>query len=120
MMIYMASEFEINFEYEDFMLEAFSLDNKRGMIDRYEDPAGLAATDSFADGSIYIVKAAVSYAMAIFNNHILLEKVPYSKGLTVQDHLEEYIKKVFEAENKVEIYNLIKQYKKEKSVYENN
>jgi len=114
----MISDFKMEFEYELFMRKAFSLDNKnKKLIDRYDDPAWLAATHVFADESICLIKAAVAYAIAIFNSHILLEKIPLSHNIIVQEELETYLQKLFDATTKLEIYNIIKQYNKIRQTY---
>jgi len=113
----MISDFKM--EYEQFIRKAFSLTNKnKKLIDRYDDPAWLAATNVFADDeSLCLIKAAVAYAIAIFNSHILLEKIPLSHSLSVQKELEIYIQKLFDATTKPEIYNLIKEYNKIRQAY---
>jgi hypothetical protein len=116
--VIMISDFKMEFAYEHFIRKAFSLDNKRKkMIDCYGDPARLATTNVFADENICLVKAAVAYAIAIFNSHILLEKIPLSHSISVQEELETYIQKLFDTTTKFEIYDLIKQYNKIRKTY---
>lgn len=59
-------------EYEHFIRGAFEKSLNQS-IERRRDPAGLADADTFKTQNINRVKAAVAYAMEIFNYEIFEE-----------------------------------------------
>ena len=107
----------MTYEYETFIRRAFSIN--RSLINKYQDPAGLADADRFTEEvySIEEVKAAVSYSMQIFKKHIV-ENNKLSKD-EIQN-INSIIKNVIDATDKIEIYNLIIRFKIYEDKYVNN
>ena len=90
---------DMNMTYEMFVRQAFK-------VERWEDPAHLATTDCFDASAIEEVKAAVGYSMAIFN----LQYVEEDNSL--DDYCSQALKRVMNATEKKEIYDIIKEYNK--------
>ncbi len=59
----------LNYEY--FIRMAFGFVATGEMLDRWEDPAGLANTDCFTSDNIAGVKAATGYALEIMSNSVI-------------------------------------------------
>ncbi len=80
--------------YERFVRHAFH-------VERSQDPAGLADTSYFYQENIALIKAAVTYAMAIYQNqNTIMEDSDYRS----------FINNVLEAEKIEEISDLIEQF----------
>jgi len=56
-------------KYEMFIRNAFELATGK-RVERFEDPAAFADTDTFSAGNLPVVKAATGYAMGIYQNNI--------------------------------------------------
>ena len=89
--------------YETFLRRAFGLtkDGKKGILDRWGDPAGIADTDIFKERELLTVKIGVGYSMMIFNKYILNNVNELSDSEI--NRMESYIKKVMDATGLLEM-----------------
>lgn len=93
-------------EYEWFIRTAFGLAlDKR--VERFEDPAGFADTDTFTNGNLPVVKAATGYAVGIYRNHIK------TNPETINDTCANYLCRIMSAVHVNEIANIIQEFNAE-------
>jgi hypothetical protein len=101
-------------DYEKLIRAAFGYDptdHSLRMIEKYEDPAGLADEDIFTDENITEIKAATSYAILIVVNDI----ISYSLDFDMDDDEEEsrldsYAPRVLAAADSAEVGDVIRDF----------
>ncbi len=97
-------------DYEIFIRTAFGYTTNKGeIINRWDDPAGLATTDIFTLDNIFSVKAATSYCMEIFS-HAIINK--HGENINDAEHsrLKDFTKKILNAKDLDTICKLINEY----------
>jgi len=97
--------------YEDFIKVAFGI-QKGCIIERREDPAGLAEADYFRDlNNLPQVKTGVAYAIEIYNNYMLSN---FADKIDPDDFeaMRSMTEKVLAASSHDEIIQLIDEFEK--------
>ncbi|KAF1678597.1 hypothetical protein [Bacillus sp. SKDU12] len=99
------------YEYETFIRRAFGISLNGKVINRSEDPAGLANADNFniAD-EISLVKAGIAYAMSIYVFHARRYK---NISISELKKMREYINSVQNATSHKQILELIQSFDEE-------
>lgn len=80
------------YDYELFVRTAFGLVAGK-LINRIEDPAEFADTDTFSDDNLSTVKAATGYAMGIVSKNIR------NKDMETHEAMDVYLDRVMAAVN---------------------
>ena len=96
--------------YECFLRDAFGFGMKGKMLDRGDDPAGLANTDSFNERSIDAVKAGTGYAMEIMSNAVINYQAIQLSDEEIT-RLEDFTRKVIRTTNLKEIGDQITEFR---------
>lgn len=96
-----------NLTYENFIRSAFTKAYGQE-VGRWGDPAALANTDTFDADQLSKVKAGISYSMSILN-HFLIEDNELSEAQ--YNDIESILNRVLSSQNKMDIYDLIEEYK---------
>ena len=98
----------LNYEY--FIRMAFGFVATGEMLDRWEDPAGLANTDCFTSDNIAGVKAATGYALEIMSNSVI-NHLNTKLADAEMKRLENFTKQVIDAQDLLTIDRLITDYR---------
>lgn len=80
------------YDYELFVRTAFGLVAGK-LINRFEDPAEFADTDTFTDDNLSTVKAATGYAIGIIAKHIR------NKDMEIHEAMDAYLDCIMAATN---------------------
>lgn len=94
------------YSYEWFIKNAFGISGSE------KDPAGLAEADIYSSNtsaSLNEVKIGIGYAFSIYNHNYMNQKE--LRGSEDFERMEQLLDKVLSASSKIEISNIIEEYK---------
>jgi hypothetical protein len=98
--------------YESLLRWAFGFARNGRMLDRWEDPAGMANAGEFSAGNLDTVKAGTAYAMEIFTRAVIKH---HSGRGTLSDaeygRLQAFTSSVINAPDMATVGQLIKDYR---------